>query len=259
VGNLPPLPLGSLFYFRPSFFPHTFNMPKSKRERPVSLTKAKPKGRPGKEQLVQDIRAALEEYSHVYTFDFQNFRTANMKDVREAWGDSRFFMGNNKVMQVALGRTAEEAWKPNLHRLAAFINGHCGLFFTNAPKSQVKKFFNEYTATDYARMNDPATADFVIPKGPLENFQHTMEAQLRTLGLPVRLQRGVIQVEQDVQVCKEGDPLTAEAAKLLKLFGKESVEFKLNLSAHWSNGVCRRVANKGADAHDDFALQHQEE
>jgi mRNA turnover protein 4 len=233
-------------------------MPKSKRERPTSLTQAKPKGRSGKEQLIQDVRAALELYSHVYTFDFQNFRTSNMKDVREAWAESRFFMGNNKVMQVALGRTPEEAWKPNLNRLAAFINGHCGLFFTNSPKSEVKKFFNEYTATDYARMGDAATVDFVIPKGPLENFQHTMEAQLRTLGLPVRLVRGVIQVEQNVQVCKVGDALTAESAKLLKLFGKESVEFKLNLTANWSNGVCRRVSNK-ASAHDDFALQNQEE
>jgi mRNA turnover protein 4 len=233
-------------------------MPKSKRERPVSLTKAKAKGRSGKEQLVQDVRAALEEYSHVYTFDFQNFRTSNMKDVREAWADSRFFMGNNKVMQVALGRTAEEAWKPNLHRLAAFINGHCGLFFTNQPKSQVKKFFNDYSATDFARMGDNATVDFVIKAGPLENFQHTMEAQLRTLGLPVRLQRGVIQVEQDVQVCRVGEALTAESAKLLKLFGQESVEFKLNLTANWSNGVCRRVSNK-AHAHDDYAAQEAEE
>ena len=32
--------------------------------------------------------------------------------------DSRFFMGKNKVMQIALGRTPEEEYKDNLRRVS---------------------------------------------------------------------------------------------------------------------------------------------
>lgn len=45
---------------------------------------------------------------------------------------------------------------------------------------------------------------------------------LAKLGLPIKLDKGVIVLLQDTTVCEPGDTLSVEAAQLLKLFGVQS-------------------------------------
>jgi hypothetical protein len=52
------------------------------------------------------------------------------------------------------------------------------------------RFFNEHALPDYARSGNIATADITINAGPLEQFQHTMEPQLRQLGMHTSLIKG---------------------------------------------------------------------
>ncbi len=68
---------------------------------------------------------------------------------------------------------------------------------------------------DYARSGFKATENVSIPEGPLTNFVGSMVEGLRKLGLPVELQNGVIHVLHNYTICKEGDVLTPEQAKLL--------------------------------------------
>jgi len=79
-------------------------MPKSRRDKPVALTKTKKHGRASKERLVEDIRECLLNYSSVYAFEVESMRNVKLKQLREEWGGSRFFLGKNRVMQRALGR-----------------------------------------------------------------------------------------------------------------------------------------------------------
>ncbi|KAK6024018.1 hypothetical protein OSTOST_10181 [Ostertagia ostertagi] len=60
-----------------------------------------------------------------------------------------------------------------------------------------------------------------------------MEPQLRKLGLPTKLDKGAIVLYQDYDICKEGEPLTAEQAKVLKLFDHKLAEFKINIVSQW--------------------------
>lgn len=65
-------------------------------------------------------------------------RSNSLKEVRNHWkGNSRFFFGKSKVMALALGRTKESEAADNLHKLAKYIKGQCGLFFTNEKKDKV--------------------------------------------------------------------------------------------------------------------------
>ena len=98
---------------------------------PVALTKTAPhKDRKAKGMLVEKIRNALDEYKHLYVFSFHNMRTNKFKDVRPDVMDSRFFLGKNKVMQLALGRSATEEYKENLHLMSRFLAGNVGMLAT---------------------------------------------------------------------------------------------------------------------------------
>ncbi|KAG4948226.1 hypothetical protein JHK86_041465 [Glycine max] len=160
-------------------------MPKSKRNRQVTLSKTKKKGRDHKETIVNGIKDAAEKYGCVYVFSFENMRNQKLKEFREQLkSNSRLF-----------------------------------------------KEFEEY---DFARTGSIATEKVDLKEGPLEQFTHEMEPFLRKQGMPVRLNKGVVELVSDFVVCDEGKPLSPEAARILRLMGIKMATFRLNLICRWS-------------------------
>ena len=63
---------------------------------------------------------------------------------------------------------------------------------------------------------------------------HSMEEILVTLGLPVDLKNGVLTMRYEHTVCKVGEPLTPEQAKILKHFQIQLSSFKMILKSVWN-------------------------
>ena len=112
-------------------------MPKSKRDRKVTLTKTSKKGGlEFKQGLVQRIRESVDTYSNLYVFSVDNMRNNHFKAVREAWKNENrratFFMCKNRVMALALGREEAEEYNDNLHKVSKLLRGpNRGLMLTN--------------------------------------------------------------------------------------------------------------------------------
>ncbi|CAH2318377.1 mRNA turnover 4 homolog [Pelobates cultripes] len=188
-------------------------------------------------------------------------RNNKLKDVRNAWKHSRLFFGKNKVMMVALGKGPCDEYKDNLHKLSKCLKGEVGVLFTNRTAQEVKEWFDQFKETDFSRAGNKATHDVVLDVGPLEQFPHSMEPQLRQLGLPTALKKGVITLLSDYEVCKEGDVLTPEQARILKLFGYQMAEFKVTLKAKWiaETGEFQRFVEERDDQSGDEMEEEKEE
>ncbi|CAL8339830.1 unnamed protein product [Merluccius merluccius] len=209
-------------------------MPKSKRDKKVSLTKTTKKGLEAKQNLIEEVRKCVDIYQNVFIFSVANMRNNKLKDIRTAWKHSRFFFGKNKVMMVALGKGQTDEYKDNLHKVSKHLKGEVGVLFTNKTKDEVQEYFRQFKEVDYARAGNPAQMDVTLDEGPLQQFTHSMEPQLRQLGLPTALKKGVVTLLKDHHVCKEGDILTPEQARILKLFGFEMAEFKVQIKCMWN-------------------------
>ncbi|KAE9550816.1 hypothetical protein FO519_005968 [Halicephalobus sp. NKZ332] len=213
----------------------TSKMPKSRRDKDVSLTKVKKTPKENKQNLVQQVQKSLGEYQHVYVYNIDAMRSAKMVEVRQQLKEStRFFFGKNGVMAFALGRDAAAEKAPGLHKISNELKGQCGLMFTNLDKKAVKKFFEDFSDIDYARAGQVVDEEVKLDAGPLPQFAFSVEPQLRKLGLPVKLEKGEVQLINDFTVCKAGDKLNPEQAKILKLLDHKLSEFKIKLVAHWS-------------------------
>lgn len=210
-------------------------MPKSKRNRVVSLTATRKKGKEFKNNLIADVKESADSFQRVFVFSYSNMRNSKLKDLKQDWKLSRFFFGKNKVVGFALGRTPEDEYRDNIHHLSHRLHGQRGLLFTNQSKEQVLQFFKKYSVPDFARTGDIATETIILEKGALEQFPHSLEPHLRDLGLSTSLQRGVVTLTKDHVVCKEGDALTSDQVRILKLLEKEMAEFKLTIECMWSN------------------------
>ncbi|KAK2966627.1 hypothetical protein RJ640_002325 [Escallonia rubra] len=234
----------------------------------VTLSKTKKKGREQKENIVNSIRNAVESYNSVYVFNFENMRNLKFKEFRDQLrSTSRFFLGSNKVMQVSLGRSVSDEIRPGLHKLSKLLRGNSGLCFTNMPKDEAQRFlsglleikgyhcpvmttlesgliklyfhsfgriFNEYEEYDFARTGSSATETVELKEGPLEQFTHEMEPFLRKQGMPVRLNKGVVELVSDFVVCEVGKPISPESSRILRLLGNKMATFRLHLISRWS-------------------------
>ena len=80
-------------------------MPKSKREKQISLTRTQKKGLELKQDVIKKVRDACDKYARVFVVRVENMRNNKLKEVREEWHHSKFFFGKNKVMAFALGET----------------------------------------------------------------------------------------------------------------------------------------------------------
>jgi len=208
-------------------------MPKSKRNRVISLTATKKKQKELKSKLIEEVKKCTDDYERLFVFSYENMRNKNLQEVKNEWKSSRFFFGKNKVIGVGLGRGPEEEIRDDIHKISERMSGQRGLLFTNNTKEEVVKYFKLYAEPGFARTGATATETVKLDKGPLTQFSFSIEPRLRELGLTTSLNKGVVTLDKDEIVCEEGDVLTSDQAHILKLLGIEMAEFRFTIEAMW--------------------------
>lgn len=219
-------------------------MPKSKRSRPVALTQTSKKTRNDKSETIQEVRDAIEAHDSLYLFSFENMRSNKFKNIRLHFREpdmegkaSRIFLGKNKILQIALGRTPEEEYEDNLRHVAKLTSGSVGLLFTSRPRDEVESYFYNLAEEDFARAGTISPRKVVVTTEMVETHPVSMVDQFRKLGLPVEVQTGrlaLIGGKKEHVLCKEGQVLSAETCKALVHFGVKVSEFKVQLVCRWS-------------------------
>jgi mRNA turnover protein 4 len=94
-------------------------MPKSKRQRVTTLSKTGTRTtKESKVALVNEIRANIDQFDHVWLFSVGDMRNEGLKEVRAQWrGTGRFFYGKTRVMAKALGINPETEYEEGLGQL----------------------------------------------------------------------------------------------------------------------------------------------
>jgi len=117
---------------------------------------------------------------------------------------------------------------------------------TSHPPDLVTEWFESFKKTDFPRAGNVAPMTFTVPTGTVHSrggqvaveddsaLPHSLEPMLRQLGMPTRLQKGIITLDTDYVVCKKGDVLDSKQTRLLKQFGIACAEFKVNLVGYWN-------------------------
>ncbi|VEL37268.1 unnamed protein product [Protopolystoma xenopodis] len=164
------------------------------------------------------LREQFDQYKAIYVLRIQNPRNDKISHLRAELIDSKLIHGRNTLISIALGINKSSEYKPGMHKLVKFIKHQCCILLTNCSYIDLRNTFNALRAQDFARPGLPASQKVYLSKGPVHRFSHTLEPELRRLGLPVKLIRGIVHLEKD---CK-------------KYFDIQMSEFRVNILASWS-------------------------
>lgn len=227
-------------------------MPKSKRAKVVHLTKVTKKGKEHKSKVIDTVRDNVQSKRYVHILTIYNPSTELLQALRQDLKPGRLVHGKNRLLQVAIGTSPENALEDNLWKLSGLISGDSALLATDEGASAVKAKLEQHITKRYANAGVPATMTVTLAAGidELSKFPPTMEPTLRALGMPTILKDGKIILLEDYTVCKEGELLTVNATKLLKHLGKrnelplEMDQFRVVLKGTWDRKTKKVSTNK---------------
>lgn len=206
----------------------------------MSRREGKEKGsKKSKEDKVAEansIKEYLMKYERIYILEFSSSKSEHLTEIRRRFKSSYLCLSKKKIMGFALGTTAENSTRPNIYLLNQYLTGNTAMFMTNESHQDVVSFMESLTCPEYATTGFIATETFVVPAGPLPQFQFDMDSHLRELGLPVQLDNGTINNIRDYEVCHIGNPITKHAATLLKHFERKIATFTVKPIALWEDG-----------------------
>lgn len=92
----------------------------------------------------------------------------------------------------------------------------------------------------------------------MKQFAHSLEPHLRQLGMPTKLEKGVVTLIKDFVVCKKGNVLTPEQAKILELLDFKLAMFHFELRALWSKESGFELLKK-SDNQEDVEMEGEED
>jgi mRNA turnover protein 4 len=227
-------------------------MPRSKRARRLALHGTTTKTRQEKAKMIELVRSFLPpKHTKIYVFEYGDIRNQSLKEFREEVkrlpeGGGRLFLGSNRVLQVALGRSPEDALAPELHQLGEKLRGKRGLLFCSAPDVLVQELFANFERREYARAGTIAPEDVRLAVGePLEDLPASSGPKLRELGLPISLRGGrlfldvIAGPDKHFLICSKGEILSAEQCVLLRMLGIRLATARLHLRYRWDAEHCK--------------------
>lgn len=126
------------------------------------------------------------------------------------------------------------------------MGNNVGLLMTDKDPKVFQSYCKQAVHVDYARAGAIATESVTIPVGTVsrneEFLSHTFESQLRNAGMPVLLKGGFLILDAPYTICQQGDVLTSDQAKLLKVFFYQLSEFRINPIAVLHDGAVSELS-----------------
>jgi len=154
---------------------------------------------------------------------------------RELRGQAVLLMGKNTMIRKVIRLHLDE--RPEWENLIPWITGNIGLVFTNDP--DLKKIRDVCLSTKVpaaAKAGIKAPSDVIIPKG-ITSLEPTKTSFLQALNIASKINRGTIEILQDVHLIRKGDKVGSSESTLLQMLDIRPFEYGLQMIAVYDEGA----------------------
>jgi len=188
-----------------------------------------------KEEYFNKLIGLLQEYRKILIVLCDNIGSSHMQRIRQSLrGQAVLLMGKNTMMRRVIRLHLEE--NPDWEGLLPFITGNIGLVFTNdADLQRIRDICLGSKVPAAAKAGIKAPADVVVPKG-LTQLEPTKTSFLQALNIASKINKGTIEILQDVQLIKKGDKVGSSEATLLQMLDIRPFEYGLQMVAVYDTG-----------------------
>jgi len=179
--------------------------------------------------------ALLDEYTKVLVVAADNVGSNHMQQIRKAMrGTATLLMGKNTMIRKAIRDHLEKT--PALEGLLPHVRGNIGLVFTNGDLADVRTKLTELKVQAAAKAGSIAPIDVVVPAGNT-NMEPTKTSFFQALSIPTKINRGTIEIINDIHLLTTGSKVSLSQAALLQMLGIKPFQYGLKVLTVYDNGA----------------------
>jgi len=169
-----------------------------------------------KEQYFVKLQALLDEYSQILICGADNVGSNHMQNIRKSLrGKAVLLMGKNTMIRKAIRMHLEK--NPHLESLLPIVRGNVGFVFVRSDLSGVRSEILKNRVGAPAKPGSFAPNDVIVPAGPT-GMEPTQTSFLQALNIASKINKGQVEIINDVHLIKAGDRVgNSESALLGKL------------------------------------------
>jgi len=158
----------------------------------------------------------LDKYPKMLIVACDNVGSAHMQKIRKALrGKAVLLMGKNTMIRKAIKGHINK--NPQLEILLPHIKGNVGFVFTNDDLNEIRNLILERKVEATAKAGAIAPCDVTIPAGNT-GLDPNQTSFMQALNIATRINKGQVEIINDVPLFKKGDKVgTSEATLLQKL------------------------------------------
>jgi len=188
-----------------------------------------------KERYWNRLVSLLDEYQKVLIVTADNVGSNQMQQIRKGMrGKAVLLMGKNTMIRKAIRNHLEKT--PTLEGLLSFIHGNIGFVFTNGDLSDVRNKLTELKVEAAAKAGAISPVDVIIPAGNTA-MEPTKTSFFQALSIPTKINKGTIEIINDIHLLKPGQKVTLSQAALLQMLNIRPFRYGLKVSTVYDNGA----------------------
>jgi len=188
-----------------------------------------------KKQEVVTIKEMIEKYPVVGVIDLFKMPSRQLQSIRRNLkGNALMSMHKKRVISLAIKEIKD---KENIEKLNDFQPREPALIFSEMNPFKLFKTFKKNKSKGYAKPNDIAPEDIIIPAGPTSLLAGPAIGELQRVKIPALVKEGKIHVRVDFVVAKKGEVISDQLSNVLKKLDVQPVEIGINILGLWENGI----------------------
>jgi len=177
----------------------------------------------------------LDEYSKILIVTADNVGSNQMQQIRKAMrGKAVLLMGKNTMIRKAIRDHLEKT--PSLEGLFPFIKGNIGFVFTNGDLSEIRNKLTELKVEAAAKAGAISPVDVIVPAGNTGQ-EPTKTSFFQALSIPTKINRGTIEIINDIHLLKPNQKVTLSQAALLQMLGVRPFKYGLQVTSVYDQGA----------------------
>jgi len=177
----------------------------------------------------------LDEYHKVLIVAADNVGSNHMQKIRSAMrGKAVLLMGKNTMIRKAIRDHLEKT--PSLEGLLPHIKGNIGLVFTNGDLADVRTKLTELKVQASAKAGSISPIEVVVPAGNT-NMEPTKTSFFQALSIPTKINRGTIEIINDIHLLSIGQKVSLSQAALLQMLGIRPFQYGLKVLTVYDTGA----------------------
>jgi len=183
------------------------------------------------------LRTLLEAYSTCLIVTVDNFGSRNIGEMRKEFrGRARFLFGKNTLIRKIIRDYMKETNNKGLNNLLDCVKGNCGFCFTKGDINALRTEILNRKVQCPAKAGSIAPCDVSVPPGPT-GMEPTQTAFFQSMNIATRINKGQIDICDEVHLIKTGQKVGASEASLLMKLNIKPFYYAMKVRQIYENGT----------------------